>query len=59
MGKPGTKAKKKRTKPRLSKKEQSTRFIEMALVLGANETGKKFEADFVKIAKSGLSKSQP
>jgi hypothetical protein len=53
MGKPGTKAKKKKAKPKLNKKEQSARFIEMARTLGVDETGKKFEADFVKIAKAG------
>jgi hypothetical protein len=53
MAEPGTKAKKKKAKPKLSKKEQSARFIEMARKLGVDETGKKFEADFVKIAKAG------
>jgi ISXO2-like transposase domain len=53
MGKPDTKAKKKRAKLKLSKKEQSARFIEMARELGVDETGKKFEADFVKIARAG------
>jgi hypothetical protein len=53
MAEPGTKAKKKKTKKKLSKKEQSARFIEMARTLGVDESGKKFEADFVKIAKAG------
>jgi hypothetical protein len=51
MGNPGTKPKKKKTARKLSKKEQSARFIEMARALGADESGKKFEADFKKIAK--------
>jgi hypothetical protein len=53
MAKAGAKAKKKKAKPKLTKKEQSARFIEMARTLGVDESGKKFEADFVKIAKAG------
>lgn len=53
MAKPDTKAKKKKAKPKLSKKEQSARFIEMARTLGVDESGKKFETDFVRIAKAG------
>ena len=53
MAKPGIKTKKKKAKPKLSKKEQSARFIEMARTLGVDESGKKFEADFVRIAKAG------
>jgi hypothetical protein len=47
MGKPVTKAKKKKAK--LSKKEQSARFIEMAQTLDADESGEKFERVFEKI----------
>ena len=54
MAKPGTRGKKKKAKPRLSKKEQSARFIEMARTLGVDETGKKFEADFAKMAKANI-----
>jgi hypothetical protein len=52
MANPGTKPKKKKTARKLSKKEQSARFIEMARTLEADETGKKFEDSFVKIAKA-------
>jgi hypothetical protein len=53
MAKPGPKAKKKKAKPKLSKKEQSARFIEMARTLGVDETGKNLMLILSKSPKLG------
>jgi len=40
------------SKPKLSDKEQSERFIETARKLGVDETGEKFEKAFTAIARA-------
>jgi hypothetical protein len=49
MAKAGTKPKAK-PKPKLTDKEQSERFRETARELGVDESGKRFEGTFKKIA---------
>ena len=52
MAKAGAPKKKRaKPKPKLTDKEQSERFIKAARELGVDETGKKFEEAFSKIAR--------
>jgi hypothetical protein len=51
MAKAGT-PKKKKAKPKLTDKEQSERFKEIACELGVDESGEEFERVFPKIVKS-------
>jgi len=52
MAKAAGPPKKQTSKPKLSDKEQSERFIEAARELGLDETGKKFDEAFERIARN-------
>lgn len=54
MAKAGT-PKKKKAKPKLTDKEQSERFKEIARELGVDESGEKFERAFKKVTKADSS----
>jgi hypothetical protein len=57
MAKKAGAPKKTKPKPKLTDKEQSERFKQTAREIGVDESGKRFEAVFTKLAKSSRSPS--